>query len=421
METLLVLHNPTDDLLKRSAAWFPELKGAQISYETEALALIEYEEGVHGIAIFVRGKPTESYGDMQKISLSPFAVFVSSPSIIPFLKERIDRLVLYEPYISLQGTKVLKEPWLYADTRLLALSEEPAERTLQKLAILGARYAALTGSGGTTVLEVMGDKTDQSKPLKQETVTYSDANTLLVHANNIEELWHMVTEQETRGGAQTLNSIINKRLLSYFGPGVSFSYDILPLLRNEKTLELSQNGSGSTFFTLHGASSNSVDLARTLALLHTSIRGEIDSTVITQRKLNDRFYAKDIRMEGSQYTSSSTVEDWQIEQTHSPKGILLLASATNGEAFILTNNPQSVSSLTSGPKTPDLPFGDSITLPKVIAVGAVDTDQFPNLLRSITPVVSEGEVDQQHLLPVGSRIVWTLTESDTIRTLHIQE
>ena len=180
-----------------------------------------------------------------------------------------------------------------------------------------------------------------------------------------------------------------------FGPDISFTYSVLPMLRKPSSLHLGYNSSGTLVFALEGIMNRSKTLEEKLEEFHNGFASTIPSIKITKRDLEGRFTARDVRASDEIVVSdSSKIDQWIIIQTHDglePSRSFI--TAQRGATFVISNDENALREILVQNVSITPPSVPSMTTPMRIMDGIVDTKKLHELLKgSPFEITSSGTI-----------------------------
>lgn len=135
-----------------------------------------------------------------------------------------------------------------------------------------------------------------------------------------------------------------RHFVAQFSEDISVTYDILPLLGSESTLQVREN---NAFI-----SGTSVDIQKTqnqFDQFHALYRETLPTAIVTRRVLDQRFSSVDLR-EGQkeQMEYRYIIDGWHVEQTTNGARDLELITATKGSRFLIGTNILQLEQLLAG-------------------------------------------------------------------------
>lgn len=161
--------------------------------------------------------------------------------------------------------------------------------------------------------------------IRHELIVTLDLRTLEEPLTAEQQLRAAVFERET------------ERLL---GNDVSLRFEILPLLREHASLELTMASGSVMQFYLEGTMRNSERLKQTIERLHKSVRALLTHTSIERRNFEQGFSAVIARVnEKAVTTNAKDMNGWHTFQTHTASGTGLVTALWN-DRFIISNDPE---------------------------------------------------------------------------------
>lgn len=277
--------------------------------------------------------------DPKDESIGPYNIQVSNKAALGKIQEYDRPLQADETFKALQTYQGPEAQWTYLPLSSLPQSTDLFTRVLRTLLTGRSTSIALQHrANGLSILRPEEHTTHVKAPVSIPEMpdallqgTFGNAQASLVS----------LLENLSQEDAIVLEGLLSNAITT-FGEGVSFRYDILPLLEEPSSIQLSN--SGGTLHVLLSGSMNRVKMLHTiLDRLHTEFARTLPSSTITKRILDKRFSSIDIRHDvRSIEQSQSTVDGWLVHQTTLAGNAKGLTTATQGNRFLLGTTTQGV-------------------------------------------------------------------------------
>lgn len=184
----------------------------------------------------------------------------------------------------------------------------------------------------------------------------------LLEIQNAEDGWKRLRQGLEESDRLLVESIARAYTETWFGPGVSFAEDLLPLLRSPALL-LFENGSGGLVtFVITGQADNDL-LAATLDRLHGSVRAALSLPEKVIQPLDDTFTSVTMRTSATVKEEEAIKGSWKLRSTfHAERGGL--ASAIAGNRFVIANDRTLLKKIITASPSMTIPHG--VTLEGVV-------------------------------------------------------
>ena len=237
---------------------------------------------------------------------------------------------------------------------------------------------------------------------------------LSLHTRNLPELLQIATKRLDATQRAVLLSLLQEKFTTSMDAALSLQYDVLPLLGNETSIATSSTASGNTLLFVHGMHDDADELSAIIARLFESTLSQKPQTTITERVLDDRFNARDIRVvETDISVDAIKVEGWKV-LTASLEQDSSIVMAQKEEEFIISNIPGIIEQLPEL-QTP-LPFETSIVSNTLVAGGSIDATLLNTALNAVETATG---TTLRNLIP-QSAMHWTLSVSGKSEVLEFQ-
>lgn len=127
-------------------------------------------------------------------------------------------------------------------------------------------------------------------------------------------------------------------LESILGGDWSFTYDVLPMLREESGVHVSLDDERALLF--HGTTSDQRKIDGMLTSLHEHFRETLLGTSVTRRTLEPGFTSVILKSDPSQISDRRyALNGWTVYETRQANGSGALVSATRGRQFLFSTKP----------------------------------------------------------------------------------
>lgn len=333
---------------KEGAQFLPTSETRAVVFYPNQRAMQEFPffeedyEGAEAIAIFqdfdtaLFRKDTEGSVD----ALGPYLI-ETSPEKLSSIKEHQElSLDAQQTFERLQAKQQPGTQWTYLPFSSLPHSDNIVSRILKAALTGGSDGIALSYREDGLMIEhpsasISFDKAPKFIPDMPDVflaLALSNANTSYVELQD-----HLSKEDQV-----VIEGLLSSSLSS-IGEGISFRYDILPLLTQPSSIQISSTGA-SLNFLISGSMDDDVALQKTLDRLHTAYENSLPTSVITKRVLDKRFSSIDIRhnenvLDQNQFTKN----EWVIRDTKLKGKTKGLVTATQGNAFLLSTTLKAIS------------------------------------------------------------------------------
>jgi len=225
--------------------------------------------------------------------------------------------------------------------------------------------------------------------------------------------WDYLTNQLNSSDRNFVEGSIGKFFEDIFGPDLSFKYQILPMLEKPSALHIGYSSPESLIFVLEGIIGRPKELDQILEILHKSFRSTIPNIRITERDLEGRFTARDVRISDNEVGEELMSADrWKIRKTFDrDDDSRVFITAQRGSSFAFSNNERALLEVIAQDESITPPSTPSMTTSLRIADGVIDFSQ---------PVAASARSLLQ-LLSYSGTILWSLEQSGDVTILTIDQ
>ena len=412
-DTLLLLAHPEPEDIALFSQWFPVLQEAPIQEGIEGVAVINTPEERQVVVVLLRSnRPLRE--DSNTISLPPFYARVSDSAAIPVLRNRIGTLSRYSPFHSLRTATISDDTWVYATADSMQPTNETPASAIAQLLMQGVTHVGYVRNSHSTQLHLYGTLKRRSDRITVQPPADMNVNVAISDAKEwLQELSDVLPEER----AIMLPALLQKLATTTIGPGVSWTYDLLPLLQDDGLVLVDTNASGALAIALGGNHNSNRDAATLVALMQDSRKQMEPQYEIRERFFDNRFPAKDIRMSPNRQDSTPIKwQGWQIEHSQDSQ----LFTAQRGRSVVVsTNEPLLKKAIETLETSPNLPSGAAtLGTMRTLAAGTFERDQLQKMLQDATgwelgtmplPLPTPENIVQWKLLQQGNVLILELT------------
>jgi hypothetical protein len=401
--TMLVLFSPSATDVARAATWFPVLKQAQIPQSAEAVAILRLPSNELATLTLVRG------ADAGGERLSSFHVITTQPEAVAMLRTTEATLSQLRPFRSLSRAWQNEMPWTFLDTHALPATDGDADALLRTLLFAESRFVALGTHGTQVVYDRFADANDSAA-----TVTSGiSASGSLLQITGYAPFTQF--SAAVREHAPAIHTTLRSALFTEFhriaGEGVSWEFDVAPLLAQRTTILVHRNGSGALLFAARGNGQSEEHVTKAIERLRMSAALQDAQVEVRTRTFDDRFEARDIRLREQESGFQETEHNgWRRITGHSADGTTPLLMAQNGSAFVLANDDALFDAALNG-QTRAITTG-------TLSLGHMDVGALQTWLQQLLPSAPALTSPLLPTMSTGSLLEWhRVRENDRIRTI----
>lgn len=402
-QTVLLIHRPLEQNLAPLAAWFSPETLEHLPSGTEGLALLRTEEGVIGAAVLVRSR-TQGSGTI--VAAPPFTVYTSDEAIAQILQDTYAPLTRNGAYSALRAGKKPDTPWAYMDTAWLMQQKQQAVPGLTTAVFGSGSHIGIEQRAESIIVQIAGAP---PAPQKHSAPMQRGAchGAICVHGN-VAWAWDSVQAHLSGEEAGIAHSIVTQWLIQAFGDGISWTYEVLPLL-TQGSVQVGLPASGS-LLTIEGTAPSEKAAEALAGRLHQRHAERYTPTEVRSTLLEDRFPSRDIRMAEKQEPTVQHVNGWRIQQSGGGTTDALLITAVHGSSIILSQDP---------------------ALPAVLAAAARDTPPARMHLAghihqaALAALIEPYGIENLHdwlyvpVPPLGQEFAWELEQRGDMRIVRI--
>jgi hypothetical protein len=263
--------------------------------------------------------------------VGPYLIETSDTNVLSFVKQQEEPLSADATFTALKKHKGTNQ-WTYLPSSSLPSSTTILSRILR--AMLMARSDAIAVLYTEDDITVQHPDT-QSSISAPTSIPDMPGAFLELRFGNAQASFLTLLENLSAQDAVVFEALLSSTL-SYFGEGISFRYDLLPLLEKPSSMQISTSGE-TVNVLLSGSSNDALQLQSILDRLHTTYERSLPTSTITKRILDKRFSSIDMRhnansIEQNQYTK----DGWLIRSTQLKGSTTGLATATRQNFFLIT-------------------------------------------------------------------------------------
>jgi len=411
--TKAIFHNVTNDDLRKFLPWFPALDLEQWE-GVRTIALIEDQQGTLEAAVFVKTQMRES--PLSRMSkhwhigeVGPFTVATKSPELLPQLSEKSHKLRRTRAFLELSKQKTPDTQWYFIDLNSIESKSSTEEFFLAFLAE-GKTHMTLMPDSKKVIVELFGEEKSDFRsiaPTQQEI-----AGSWLTLRSRVLQYWWKQKEHLPPHIDQLVSGILETATEKALGPQVSFTFDVLPLFKEETTLYLGSTDSKRSFFLLSGTLFPRKERVARLETLRTKFLEGLPALRLQERSLDKgRFLARDVRFDPTQIIEEKFLQDnWHVTVIRHQSEERQLFVATKATSFLVSNHETAISkAIKQEGRYFAFPRSFSFKRSALKAGGKVDMQA----LQENLPFLSS--------MPFSGLVMWSLEEKGRIRVLIVEE
>lgn len=375
---------------------FPILKTVPFTNTTIAVAFLDLGSGAIAGVLF-ESAPFPS--------TLPFTISVSDPRANVLLRT-IEKPLTHDPRFRLLAPKKnVMHSWAY-----LTL---PAFGTLFSI---DRPVVYVPSKTGFDVSMGAKDAEEYFSPLEKTPLRLLENPLFILHSSDAAAHLSLFAHHLKDGPATVIESVLRTLLSAAFGPDVSPTYDLLPLLKHETALHIAEDPRTHTLqFVLMGSTTELAEKSATLDRIFQSMTAKFRTIRHVSRTFDDKYVFRAVTADESLLSRQSSLSGaWKIEsviQTETKQTLLLARSENN---FILSNAPT--------------PFARALAIntsevrdslePLPAAVGLIERSSGEQFLKEHLPTIFSG-----HPLGTGTGkyVQWKLLRSGAKLTLRVVE
>ncbi len=326
--TLAIFTSIPDEISERFDESFP----MPADSSDHSIAFIKLDDGSIGHAIF---KKEKGNGNLQ---LGSYSVDVSPPKVVSFLREDRSTLAFNISYQRLKRLHKNSKSVIYLKSEVFPESEILIDSMIEHL-LLNESDNLMIGYDHDNTTLTAHKKKPMYKDLMDRNLSSQENSVMALHISDPAEFIKTFFSSMPKDDAVVIEGTILYAIEKLFGSSVSFAFHILPLASRSSALHIAQTASGETVFALEGSMNSQKELERRLDELHQSFADNLSQDRITERVLDSRFRARDIRND-TNLIEQKTENKGLWKQTHtknstSPRNFL---SATRGNEYVISSD-----------------------------------------------------------------------------------
>ena len=315
--THAVLFAPSKTLLQEGAV----LQNVHTE-EAEAIALLPTSDDHYASVVFIKNN------DADKQTIGTYSIISSDMRVLSLVQEYQKPLTSDTRFTTLKAQTGPHTSWGYFTTDILETDVPLLRRTLRALLLAGKDAFSLQHTDRGFVVEHSAENhirhtADTTIPAMRDAfvrISMGDG-----HASFLALLDNMPPQD-----ALVFEGLIRTPM--------SVRYDLLPLLEEPASLQLSASG-GSLALLVSGSSTDRITRNRTFDRLHAAHKDTLPASKITKRILDKRFSSIDIRHDESDIEEQSMTRDgWSIRSTAERGSTNGLCTATRGAMFFISSS-----------------------------------------------------------------------------------
>lgn len=179
-----------------------------------------------------------------------------------------------------------------------------------------------------------------------------------------------------------MQGMLSGTIETMIGPGWSWTYNILPLVKDESMLAWKSNtGTGAALsYLLKSVSTDPTETRNRLAAFHDRFRTQLTGTVVTRRALGKGATSAIIHSDPSQIEDrQETRGGWTVHITREKDGSRTLLSATRGREFFMTDRKEWLDQMTGSSQGESLPTVDG----SPVAGGILSPELFTQYMKDV--------------------------------------
>ena len=297
----------------------PALRGVPALTRGSPVALLE-----NGWAIF---QPRTAAISGAK-TVGEFSVTASSPEVLMLIGRGADRL---SSLAMLRRSSLPQASQrIYIRKDLLPSSDTLGDELLHAFVKNTSGIALHSSASGSVLLW---------ENASQQSATFSpwvadDAADAFLALGDAEQQWTLLMDRLSPATANVLSSLAATSVREHFGNDISWTFDVLPLLKGETKITTRQTQSGALFLIegLHDAPNG------IFARMHTSVEQALPKSMIESNEFDARFSSDRLLSDTSKITKKIGKENgWDVQDTTLTNG-RGLTTALRGNNFLVSND-----------------------------------------------------------------------------------
>ncbi len=343
-------------------------------------------------------------------------VLMSDPGVMEKMTGNSPRLRASGPFVQLSPGLAGNSKRMYL--RANGIDTGAALPPLLRPLIRASGALLLSIQDHTATLRLLGTTTDMGGTVTGPLPGLTPApDAVLVLGNPLRAMdIHLQTLPETE--RVIAQGMLAKNAGTLIGPGWSWTYDILPLAKEESTVAWKKNtGTGADVsYLLKSNTANTTETRTRLAAFHERFRTQLTGTIVTRRTLDKGVPSAILHSDPSQIEErQETRNQWTVRITREKGGPRVLLSAIRGREFFITNSEAWLNQLTGSHAETPLPPGRGIP----IAGGSLSAELFS---RHTADMMNRPEWKWlMSGMNMHSGVAWGVERTDHVLTLSVEE
>lgn len=329
-QTDLVVHTPSADTLNRWKAVVSPPKSL-LPENIHTIAHIRSDTELTGTVTFTKDAGQAGH------SIGVYGIEVSDPLLLPLITTQANALGKGAVYQALQKRMRETLSWVYVSRSLLGTPDNMTVRTLRAALLGKASHFAYASNANHIVLAM--HRPDRLWQTVSPAVPHASGKVLAWNYANGAQAWHNLRTTLSKNDAAIAEGLV-RAFVAKLGTNVSFTHNILPLVEQPGTLQLTQTG-GSLHILLSGSHPRTDALNTHLETLHSSYASTLPTTRITHRVLDQRFSSTDLRHDEEVIVQTEEqIGEFRVTGTRHADDADGLFTAVRGTDFLISTDKQ---------------------------------------------------------------------------------
>ncbi len=349
-QTLALLENATREDIRVFIAQYPALQTVPVYGGAMDVGVVTLPDARQGWVLSTTTKDAPLPSSNLRIGRQNF--LMSDPQLQALLTSGEPRLRSSQDFSLLTRGMRRDERWIFV--------KEPGSTALPALLrpmIPESRSLVVTTKDDTVTLRILGSTAVSGRRASPAIPSLSPAPDVTLTLGSppgmLDAYLQSLPEHERAVRLGMLTATVRQLL----GGQWSYSYDILPFLRQESVLHWrSATGTGGLAFLFQSSMDDVRSGKARLSELHERFRGQLVGTFVTDRSLDRGFRSTVLRSDPSQMEDRvQSVQGWTIRTTRERSGMRSLLSATRGRDIVMTNTREWLDQVTTTRRDIPLP------------------------------------------------------------------
>ena len=405
-QTVALLENVTREDIRMFTAQYPALQAVPMYEGFMNVGVVTLPDARQGWVLSATEKDAPLPSSNLRIDRQDF--LLSDPELQALLTSDEPRLRASQDFSLLTRSMRRDERWIFV--------KEPGSTVLPALLrsmIPESRALIVMTKGDTVTLRILGNtvvpgrRASAAIPLLTPTpdVTLALGNPKEILESRLQHL----PEDERAVEIGMLTATVRQLL----GGQWSYSYDLLPFLRQESVLHWrAATGTGGLAFLFQSSMDDVRSGKARLSELHERFRGSLLGTVVVDRPIEHGMRSTILKSDPSQAEDSvQNIRDWTVHTTRS--GDQALMSATRGRDIVITNSREWLDQVTGIGH--DLPLPSRLGSP--VAGGSLSPALVDRVIGDSGGLPLWQWIRQQ--LEARNPVLWSIEADSDILTLNL--